>query len=215
MGNGMDGVFEWFREFLESEKASPIHYLLLGLAAAIEYIVPPFPGDVIALFGAFCVGRYGWSAPLFVSAVSAGSGVGLTIDYFFGLWVASRDLVWRERHPRWRRFGRSIDRFDAAYRKWGPWLIAFNRFLPGLRAVFFVAAGMARMNYGKVLALGLLSAVAWNSLLLAAGVSIGEHWEYLRGALVTYSTIAWAVGAVAILILVFYSLRRKGTSGTS
>jgi membrane protein DedA with SNARE-associated domain len=187
-----------------------MEYGLLALGAGLEYIVPPVPGDLVVLLGAFLVGRHAWSATLVWSAVLMGSVIGLSVDYAFGVWVAHRDSRWRQRYPWWGRLGPSIDRFDQFYRKWGALCIVANRFVPALRAMFFVAAGMAGIRYWKVLVLGLVSAVLWNLLLFSAGLSVGYNWSRLRSLLGTYSRLAWGAAIVAILVaLVVFLYRRR------
>jgi len=206
----MDDLFETVRNYLEQAGSNPgfLEFLLLGCCSTIEYVFPPFPGDAVVLLSAFLVGRFGWSLPAVVVSVNAGSAVGLTLDYAFGLWVAKHDARWREKYPRWKRLGASLDRFDVFYQRWGPLCIVLNRFLPAVRAIFFLAAGISRLQYWKVLVLGLLSSVAWNFLLLWVGIAVGHNWEKLRGFLRTYSTVAWIVGGLVVLFLVIRYFRR-------
>lgn len=207
----MESIVELIKGFFEDVGKAPgaLEYSLLGLGATLEYVFPPFPGDVLVLLGAFLVGKYGWSVVAVMAAVTLGSALGLSADYAFGRWVARRDQAWRAKYRTWGRMGNAIDRFDAVYRRWGPLCILFNRFVPAVRAVFFVGAGMARIPYGLVLALGLVSAVAWNLLILWVGVSVGSNWDRLRGFLSTYSTVAWCIAGASVVGLVVYLIRRK------
>lgn len=213
----MEDLVEKLREAFEAARDTPgfLEFSLLGLAAMLEYVFPPFPGDVVTLLGAFMVGAFEWSLPGVWLAVTAGSVAGLSLDYAFGAWVQRHDPIWRKKYPRWARLGRSIDRFDAFYRRWGAWCILANRFLPAVRAIFFVAAGMAGIRYWKVLVLGLVSSAAWNLLIFLVGVSVGHKWEDLLGFLRTYSTVAWIAVAVAavVLVVVFLVRRRRGRAG--
>jgi membrane-associated protein len=72
--------------------------------------------------------------------------------------------------------------------------LAVNRFLPALRAFFFVGAGLSRMNAGPVVIYGGISAAVWNALLMAAGYAVGNNWDALRDLAERY--------AVATLILI-------------
>src|SRR5438094_3744492 len=71
-------------------------FAMLGGAAAIEYLFPPFPGDLIVVFGAFLVTRRSWPALPVMLAVLVGSMVGFMIDYYAGRWLARS----RRPHPR-------------------------------------------------------------------------------------------------------------------
>jgi membrane protein DedA with SNARE-associated domain len=211
---------EKLRELMEEARSNPglLEYSLLGMGAMVEYVFPPFPGDVVVLLGAFLVGKYHWSLPLVLVAVNVGSAIGLSADYAFGRWVGKRDRSWREKYPRWQRMGASIDRFDVFYRRWGALCIVLNRFVPAIRAVFFVAAGMAGIKYWKALVLGLVSSLAWTWLLVLAGAWVGGKWDKLKALLQTYSVAAWIAAAlvVALLVLRYFSVRRrKGTGAPS
>jgi membrane-associated protein len=72
--------------------------------------------------------------------------------------------------------------------------LVVNRFLPALRAFFFVGAGMSRMNVGPVIVFGGISAALWNALLMGIGYAVGNNWDVLRDLAERY--------AVATLILV-------------
>ena len=69
--------------------------LVLGLAAMLEYLVPPFPGDTITLLGGVYAvrGEHPW--PLVFLIITAGSVAGAAINYWFGTWLARRF----EAHP--------------------------------------------------------------------------------------------------------------------
>src|SRR5688500_10040950 len=62
----------------------PFAYVAFGLASMLEYVVPPLPGDAIALFGIFLCASAGWSTAGVYLALNAGSLVGGMIAYAGG-----------------------------------------------------------------------------------------------------------------------------------
>lgn len=180
---------------------------LLLLSACIEYLFPPFPGDMITVFGAFLVARRGWSAPAVFGAVTVGSAVGMMLDYAAGRWLGATEERWTR--GRLHRFRPQIDRLVERFARHGALYIAINRFIPSLRGLFFVAAGMARLPWWKVLAFGTLSALLWNALLLAIGLTVGSSWDRLVTVFQAYGVVFWAIVAVALLAYLIYRRRRR------
>ena len=77
--------------YLESIAQHPSFtlYCLLALAACLEYVFPPFPGDTVTLFAGFLVGvNEEWSFALVFLALNVGSVLGTLIDYAAGVWLA-------------------------------------------------------------------------------------------------------------------------------
>jgi membrane-associated protein len=183
-------------------------FWMLGGAACIEYLFPPFPGDLIVVFGAFLVTRRGWPALPVFAAVMIGSMVGFMIDYAAGRALAGAEDRWAT--GRLARYRPRIDALIARFARHGALYITLNRFLPSVRAFFFVAAGMARLDPWKVLAAGAASAAIWNALLLAAGATVGSNWDRLRVLLERYSLIVTgALLLVALALGIRWWLRRR------
>jgi len=208
-----DGHLEDLLEII-GESESALAYLVLGLSAALEYVFPPFPGDTVTLFGAFLVATRNWSIYAVSGAVLAGSLLGAVIDYRAGLAIAGL-----EDRPRdtLGPVGRTLDRVRMralpivlTLRAKGPSCIVINRFLPGVRALLFVAAGMARLPLGPVLAYAAISALAWNGVILAAGWTLGTSWERLENAGRAYTVGAWiAVGLGVLALVTRWLIRRR------
>ena len=155
----------------------PWGYLVVGLAALLEYVFPPFPGDTVALLGGAWAEQGERSWPLVLLALTVGSLGGITSSWAFGRWAGVRV----DRRPGERVLPgvthEQLHRAQAAMRARGDWLLVLNRFLPAFRSVVFIAAGAAGLPLPRVLALGSLSALAWNGLLVATGAVVGEHAE--------------------------------------
>lgn len=169
---------------------------ILAVAATTEYLFPPFPGDTVTVFGAYLAvtGRLPFIAVWL--AVTAGSGVGLSIDWWVGRWLAGhRDRLPAEAvRPWWQPLSRErLARFEVRYRRYGDPLILVNRFIPALRAFIFLAAGAAEIPLPRVVVLGLVSAGIWNALLLGAGFAVGKNLGALESLLRDYGRFAWAV----------------------
>lgn len=176
-------------------------WLLLFASALIEYVFPPFPGDTVTLAGAVLVTAFGVPAPAVLAAVLAGSLVGCAADYGLGVLAARGSWPGAKRWWVVRRAREGAESAARSFARHGEVLIVVNRFLPGVRAFLFVAAGMAGMRFGRVMFYAALSALAWNVLLLAAGMAVGARWEDLESLFGTYQTVLWGVLAVVVLIL--------------
>lgn len=190
------------------EHDNPLGLLVLGLSALLEYLVPPFPGDTVTLFGAFLVTRHGWSMPLVFGAVLIGSGIGAMADFYIGRWMGRR--YHDGRFIRGEGTRKQIERVLDAFRRHGEIYVAINRFLPALRAVFFLAAGLAGLRAGRVLFFSLLSAALWNALIISVGYAVGTNWARIRGIFAAYSVVAWSlVAAIVVGLLIRWLLRRR------
>jgi membrane protein DedA with SNARE-associated domain len=185
----------------------PLGLFLLGFCAFIEYVFPPFPGDLVTVFGAFLVTRRGWPAAGVLGAVLAGSALGCMVGYGAGRLLARTEGRWAA--GRLARFRPPIDELVARFARHGAWYIAINRFLPSVRALFFVAAGMARLSPWKVLGLGLVSAILWNAALFAIGATAGRQWSRVERIFVTYGQVAWGLLALLVLFALARWWRRR------
>ncbi len=173
---------------------------LLFAGALIEYIFPPFPGDTVVLFGAFLIGTGTYPFfPTFCS-ITLGSLVGMTAVYAIGLFLQPRYAHLRE--GRSRLFSaKALEKVELGFVRYGDWLILANRFLPAIRAVFFLAAGLLRRPGARVISLGAISLLVWNSLIMYAGYQVGNHWPRLQRILSVYNR--FILGFLAVLAIVW------------
>jgi membrane protein DedA with SNARE-associated domain len=179
--------------------------VLLG-ASFLEYVFPPFPGDVLVLLGAWYAvqGLLSWPATL--AAVTAGALLGAIVDWRVGRAIGPR----LEARAAARGRDAGLARFEASYRRWGPWFLVVNRFLPGGRALIFVAAGACRVPLRQVIVFGGISAVLWNALLLGMGALVAKNADDLVGIFQSYTRAAWiVVGLVAAAVVARALWRRR------
>jgi len=202
----VDWLTDWLIAFV-SDQNNPAGVALLGASAMVEYVFPPFPGDTITLFGAVLITAYGWSFGAVFGAVMLGSVMGAMTDYYFGHRLRLRALRRRKRHtPEQRRA--VIDGLVERFRRHGPVYLVLNRFVPGIRALFFVAAGMAGMKPIPVLLYSAISAAAWNLLLIAAGGLLGANLDELEAWVAHYNLIAGGIVALVAILFIARALKR-------
>ena len=94
----------------------------------------------------------------------------------FLYWMArlgGRPLVFR--YSRFLRVDtRKIDKVEGMFARWGGGLVFFGRFLPGIKILVPVPAGMSRMNFGLYLGTTFSAAYIYNIVWFAAALFLGH-----------------------------------------
>ena len=197
---------ETFLNYLHSLPDALI-YLLLGLSAYVENIFPPIPGDTITAFGAFLVGIGRLDFFGVYICTTLGSLLGFMTLFWVGLYLGRRFFVEKD----YRFFkAKDIIKAEAWYRKHGYLLVAFNRFLPGIRSVISLAGGISRLRVTGVALLALLSCAVWNLIWILMGYMLGTNWDVfearITAILTRYNII---VLVVFVLVIIFFVVRKK------
>ncbi len=95
----------------------------------------------------------------------------------FLYWMArlgGRPLVFR--YSRFLRLDtRKIDKVESMFARWGGRLVFFGRFLPGIKTLVPVPAGMSRMNFGLYLGTSFSAAYIYNIVWFAAALLLGRN----------------------------------------
>ncbi|HNX22416.1 MAG TPA: DedA family protein [Spirochaetota bacterium] len=166
--NSIDAVMQWNTLFL--------YFFLFG-SAVLENLFPPIPGDTITVFGAFLVGIGRLDFFLVYAATTLGSSVGFILLFYAGAFLEMEFFL----NTRIKIFSsHKIITAEKWFSRYGYYVVVLNRFLPGVRSVISIVAGISGLNTMKVFFLSLLSAMAWNFLWIYSGYSIGNNWELVR-----------------------------------
>jgi membrane protein DedA with SNARE-associated domain len=195
---------------IEIIKSAPWHWMVVILfgSAMIEYFFPPFPGDTVLLFGAFLVGNGRFPLfPVFI-ATTAGGLTGFLLVYLLCYALNPSYEKLKNKAP-FNRFSNSFSKIESQFEKWGDLLIALNRFMPGIRAGFFWAAGFTRRDPKKVILLGTISLLVWNGGIMVAGYSVGNNWALFKSLFAAYQKVFLTGMGVLISGTLFYHLRLK------
>lgn len=175
------------------------------LAAMLEYVVPPFPGDSCLLVGFFLAAQGLTAVTTVFAAAVLGSLVGGAMAFRLGERYGDAVL----RRVTWRRQRASAARFrDMAARR-GERILLVNRFLPVVRSIMLYGAGAFGLDFRRSMAWNAASAVAFVTFLLGAGWATAGSWNEIRGQFADLNRVA-GVAALAIAgIWVLWALWRS------
>lgn len=166
--NSMDSIMQWNVLLL---------YLFLFGSAVLENLFPPIPGDTITVFGAFLVGIGKLDFLLVYAVTTLGSSVGFILLFYAGAFLEMEFFL----NTRFKIFSshRILDA-EKWFSRYGYYVVILNRFLPGVRSVISIAAGISGLNGFKVFILCLISAMGWNFIWIYSGYTIGNNWEMVQ-----------------------------------
>lgn len=167
----------------------------------IENIFPPIPSEVVLLFGGFMTTYTKLNVFLMIVFSTLGSIVGAIVLYYIGK-ILNKDrlkkLVAGKVGKVLHLKASDIDKADHWFDTKGNKTVFFCRFVPVVRSLISIPAGMSEMPMAKFLLYTTLGSAIWNSVLLIVGNQVGENWKSILGIMDQYSHIV-----LILLILLF------------
>jgi membrane protein DedA with SNARE-associated domain len=154
----------------------------IGVLIALENIVPPVPSEIILPFAGFSANRGDLNVVAAWIAACIGSLVGAYVLYGVGALVGY-ERIRALAGKRWFiLFGvADLDRGERFFGRYESWVVFFGRFIPLVRSIVSVPAGVERMPIGKFTLLTLAGSAIWNAVFIAAGYELGDRWEDVEG----------------------------------
>ncbi|HHY71812.1 MAG TPA: DedA family protein [Bacillus bacterium] len=186
-------------------------YIGILLLIALENIFPPIPSEVILTFGGFMTTNTDLTITGVVIASTIGSVLGAVVLYGIGLLLDVENM--EKIIDKWGRILRltrdDLYKADAWFDKYGPWTVFFCRFVPLIRSLISIPAGMSNMKFVLFLILTTVGTCIWNIVLIKLGASVGESWDSIVGYMDVYSNVAYVGIVIVFLIFLFTFIKSR------
>ena len=187
-------------------------YLGILLLIAIENIFPPIPSEVILGFGGFMTTYTKLNIIGIIIFSTIGSLIGAIALYFIGS-ILNKERLSKIVNGKIGKIlflkEEDIEKAYGWFDKKGYKTVFFCRFVPIVRSLISIPAGMSKMKMSKFLFYTTIGSLIWNTVLVVIGSSLGENWEKLVLVMDEYSTIALIMIIILFIVLVFMFYKNK------
>lgn len=187
----------WIIEIMESYGYIGILFLI-----AVENLFPPIPSEVILTFGGFMTTYTKLTVIGVIWFSTLGSLVGAVILYGCGYLINADKL--EKFVNRWGHILRvkieDINKAEVWFQKYGSITVFFCRFIPLIRSLISIPAGMAKLNFPIFFLYTLLGTLIWNTVLVYIGSVVGESWTTIVEWMDIYSNFVY-VGLIIVFII--------------
>jgi membrane protein DedA with SNARE-associated domain len=102
-----------------------------------------------------------------------------------------------------------LQRASAAFRRYGPAVVFFGRFLPIVRSLVSLPAGAQHMPLARFVLLTAAGSAIWNTILVGGGYLLGTQHERLEAFLGYVDYLVYGAIALGVGWLLIRHLRRK------
>jgi membrane protein DedA with SNARE-associated domain len=196
-------VLNFFARNLDSLLAA-YGYLAVFIFVGVESLGIPVPGETMLVTAAIYAGTTGRLSIFWVIvASSAGAIVGDNIGYAIGRTGGYRLL---KRYGRYIRLEENRLRLGQyLFRKHGPKVVFFGRFVSVLRIFAAFLAGVNRMNWRLFLIFNAAGGIIWSTIYGVGAFLLGKQLLQLSGRV----DLVLAIVGVAVIVTVIIFLRRN------
>ena len=195
-------------------------YFAVFALIAIENIFPPIPSEVILIGGGFLTTTIDMNLYIMIIAATLGSVVGAIVLYYIGK-IFNKERLKRIISGKigkvLRLKAKDIETADEWFDKKGNITVFFCRFVPIVRSLISIPAGMSEMPIVKFLLYTTVGSLIWNTVLIFIGNRVGDNWESILGIFDKYSHIVLIILIVLFIAFVvwFYKFRNKKKTKTA
>lgn len=189
-------------------------YLGIMLLIMIENVFPPIPSEIILCFGGFMTTSTKLTIVGVIISATIGSVLGAIILYFIGKILNKERLikiVSGKVGKILRLKEKDIEMADKWFDTKGAKTVFICRFIPIVRSLISIPAGMSEMPFPKFLILTTLGTAIWNTVLTILGSIMGENWSKIVEIIDKYANITLIILIIVFVIGVtyFYYKRTK------
>jgi membrane protein DedA with SNARE-associated domain len=181
-------------------------YLGIGILMTLESMVAPVPSEAVMPFAGFLWYDGKFTLWGIILASTLGSILGSLISYYIGAY-GGRPLV--------KKFGKylllnehHLDKTEQFFQKYGDKTIFISRFIPIVRHLISIPAGVGRMRIGKFLLYTTIGAGLWNSFLTWLGFQLRDKWEVIRKYTEILDVLIIVIIALAIIYFIYQRKKR-------
>lgn len=186
-------------------------YVAVALLIAAENIFPPIPSELILTFTGFLTLSANLSIPGAIVASTIGAFIGAIVLYWIGSFFDQDRLSRFAASKLGRRFGLSpekIAKTESYFNAHGRAATFFGRFIPVVRSLISLPAGMSRFSLLSFSFYTILGTAIWNTVLIYAGRFAGSAYQQVVQNVENLNLFI-AIGLLVIAAAV-YLLKKKG-----
>lgn len=206
----VDNIITWY--------SAHMSYASITALMAVESSFIPFPSEVVIPPAAFVAGQpesvlcttgnYPIDVLLIVLFGTLGAIIGAVINYGLSVWLG-RIIIYKFADSRLGHLcllsSEKIEKAEAYFREKGNVSTFIGRFIPGIRQLISIPAGLSRMNFGAFLWWTFLGAFIWNCILAALGYLAAGQMDLIK----EYShELSVAILVILGLAIVFFVVKR-------
>lgn len=187
-------------------------YLGILLLIMIENVFPPIPSEIILCFSGFMTTKSSLTILGIVIASTIGSILGAIILYFIGT-ILNKERIIRIISGKIGKIlklkKKDIEKADKWFDNKGAKTVFFCRFIPILRSLISIPAGMSEMPFAKFLILTTTGTAIWNTVLTILGNIMGENWTIIAEVINNYSHIVLIALIISVILFTFYFYKKR------
>lgn len=187
-------------------------YFGIALLLALENVFPPIPSEVILGFTGFMTLSSKLNIVGSIIAATIGALIGALILYFFGKIISVERLerILAGRIGKILHFKPAdLERAASFFNRHGNSAVFFGRFVPVIRSLISIPAGMADYPLGRFIIFSTLGTLIWNTVLIFVGRMAGHAWPHVINLIESYGKISLVVLVVLSILGYFIYKKRK------
>ena len=191
-----------------------LNYPAIFILMLLESTVVPVPSEFVVTPAAYHAAGGSLNVFLIILYATLGADVGASINYFVAKYVG-RPVVYRFANSRLGKMcllnQQKVEKSEKYFDDHGVVATLTGRFVPVIRHLISIPAGLARMNYGKFLLFTTIGAGGWHSVLAALGWYLHAivPEEQLNDKIAEYADYIKIVIVALVLVGVAYLVAKR------
>ena len=194
-------MLEDFAHFVQ-DVVLRLGYPGLFLLIMLESTLVPIPSELVMPFAGFLAAKGEFSLAVIIIINSTAAMVGSGLCYWLGA-AGGKPLLLRYGKFIFVR-QKDIEKTEAFFARHGKATILIGRFLPVVRHIISVPAGIARMPLVPFFTQTFIGSTIWGTVLILIGYELGARWESVAKQL---KHVDLLIGGLIVLGLVALGIR--------
>lgn len=189
-------------------------YIGIGLLILIENLFPPIPSEVILTFGGFMTASSNMTILGVIIASTLGSVLGAILLYFIGKILNKERLIKivKSKYGKLLRVKpKDIEMADKWFDTKGNKTVFFCRFIPVVRSLISIPAGICEMPLIKFTLYTTFGSLIWNTALIFIGRFAGDKKDAILHLIDSASNVILFLIVIVFIVFLykFYKTRIK------
>jgi membrane protein DedA with SNARE-associated domain len=194
-----------------------VHSLLLNIiqysywgiffSMALGILGLPIPDEALMVFLGFLIfqGKLNYAMAIIIAFI--GTLCGVTIAYYIG--TLSDKLLLKKYSDKMHINPEHFQNADDFYRKYGKSVLLIGYFIPGVKHLTAIFAGISEMSYRTFAVYAYAGALLWTIVFINLGYFLGDEWHLFAHYSYKFIIPVAAIALVATIIVMYLKPNKK------